>query len=197
MKISKVVDFCAAHSIKGAGKCANKHGHNWTAIIEVESVGGELSDVRGFLADVRDLKQAAFKYDHDDLDKYFDFASTENVAKKIAEDALDEVLKCNPNLHIFVRVHLDETKNNSADAVATNVEYKKLNRTHVTTLENNIQNETTSHRWLGFKGAAQDYESEFKEGQLRKPDLDKEHDEQLEMPAEILFGGAKFQNKGH
>lgn len=120
MQITKEVDFAAAHSIKGAGQCANKHGHNWHAVIEVEHVGGEIADERGFLVDVRDLKNAAYKYDHDDLDKYFEFASTENVATKIAEDGLALCLELNPDAFFFVRVHLDETKNNSADAVATN-----------------------------------------------------------------------------
>lgn len=120
MKITKHVDFAAAHSIAGAGVCANKHGHNWHACIEVEHVDGEITDERYFLADVRDLKDAAHKYDHDDLDKYFEFASTENVAQKIADDALMICLTANPEAQFVVRVHLIETKNNSANAVATN-----------------------------------------------------------------------------
>lgn len=120
MKISKHVDFAAAHSIQGAGACANKHGHNWHALIEVNHIGGEITDERGFLVDVSDVKQAAYKYDHDDLDNYFDFASTENVAQKIADDALLACLAANPDANFIVTVHLDETKNNSADAVADN-----------------------------------------------------------------------------
>jgi len=117
MKIVKKVDFCAAHSIAGAGKCANKHGHNWEAIITVDA-DGDL-DSRGFVADVRDLKQAAYKYDHDDLDKYFEVASTELVCQKIAYDALEVVSKSNPKLK-YIRVHVEliETKNNSAEASA-------------------------------------------------------------------------------
>lgn len=121
MKITKKVDFCAAHSIAGAGKCANKHGHNWEAIIEVDYRG--TLDGRGFIADVADIKQAAFKYDHDDLDKYFESASTENVAQQIAYDTLEIVLaERGPDAgDIFIHVHLVETKNNSADAYATHV----------------------------------------------------------------------------
>jgi 6-pyruvoyl-tetrahydropterin synthase len=119
-ELTKRVMFCAAHSIKGAGKCENKHGHNWEATIKVTLVQGEL-DERGFIVDVGDLKQAAFKYDHDDLDKYFDFASTENVAKKIAEDALEICLQTNPENKYLVDVHLVETENNSATAKADNV----------------------------------------------------------------------------
>lgn len=115
-KITKVVDFAAAHSIKGAGKCENKHGHNWEATIVVTQTGGILTDERGFIADVKDLKTAAFKYDHDDLDKYFEFASTENVALQIAIDALAAVEATNPKIAAKVEVHLVETKNNSADA---------------------------------------------------------------------------------
>lgn len=121
MKITKKVDFCAAHSIAGAGKCANKHGHNWEAVIEVDFRG--VLDTRGFIADVADIKQAAFKYDHDDLDKYFESASTENVAQQIAYDTLEIVLaeRGSDAGDIFIHVHLVETKNNSADAYATHV----------------------------------------------------------------------------
>lgn len=120
-KITKVVDFAAAHSIQGAGKCANKHGHNWEATIVVETVAGNITDERGFIADVADLKTCAFKYDHDDLDKYFEFASTENVANKIAHDALAVVERTNPQLQVYIDVHLVETKNNSADASVDNL----------------------------------------------------------------------------
>lgn len=119
MKITKRVVFCAAHSIAGAGKCANKHGHNWEAHITVES---NVLDDRGFIADVAEIKQAAFKYDHDDLDKYFESASTENVCMQIARDVLDIVLSSNEDAHhgdVHVHVHLIETENNSAHAEIT------------------------------------------------------------------------------
>lgn len=119
-ELTKRVMFCAAHSIKGAGKCENKHGHNWEAHIKVNLVQGEL-DPRGFIVDVGDLKDAAFKYDHDDLDKYFEYASTENVAQKIAADALDICLQTNPANKYVVEVHLIETENNTATARADNV----------------------------------------------------------------------------
>ena len=118
--LTKRVVFCAAHSIKGAGKCENKHGHNWEATIKVTLVDGSL-DHRGFIADVRELKDAAHKYDHDDLDKYFEYPSTEVVAKQIAEDALDVCKGTNPNAKFVVDVTLVETENNSATAQADNV----------------------------------------------------------------------------
>lgn len=115
-EITKRVMFCAAHSIRGAGKCENKHGHNWEATITVAS---NVVDERGFVADVADIKQAAFQYDHDDLDKYFEYASTENVAQKIAEDVLHVVLESQGPVEdrwIKVEVDLVETENNSAVA---------------------------------------------------------------------------------
>ena len=119
-RVHKRVVFCAAHSIKGAGKCENKHGHNWVATIDVAA---NTVDDRGFISDVRDIKQAAHKYDHDDLDKYFDFPSTENVAAKIADDVLEGVLAnlkeyWTPDTYASVKVHLVETENNSATAYA-------------------------------------------------------------------------------
>lgn len=119
LRVTKHVDFCAAHSIKGAGKCANKHGHNWHATITVDQISGEL-DERGFIVDVRDLKDAAFKYDHDDLDKYFEYPSTENVAQTIADDALEICKETNPKAVYIINVQLIETANNSANASASN-----------------------------------------------------------------------------
>lgn len=115
-KIVKHVDFSAAHSIAGAGKCANKHGHNWEATITVEFHG--YLDSRGFIADVAEIKKAAFKYDHDDLDKYFEVASTEHIANKIAEDVFDICSSARSSGSYRVHVHLVETKNNSAEAYA-------------------------------------------------------------------------------
>lgn len=119
MKITKVVDFCAAHSIQGAGKCAKKHGHNWEATIEIDFYGD--LDERGFIVDVADIKKAAFKYDHDDLDLYFETASTENVAQKIADDVANICADSRSSGSYFIHVHLVETKNNSADAYSNSV----------------------------------------------------------------------------
>lgn len=119
-RLTKNVDFCAAHSIKGAGKCERKHGHNWEANIEVEC--NRLNSF-GFIADVAAIKHAAMKYDHDDLDNYFEKPTTEIVCKKIADDALDIVLaehnRLDADLYVTVKVHLVETKNNSADFTVT------------------------------------------------------------------------------
>lgn len=154
MKISKTVDFAAAHSIANAGKCANKHGHNWEANIDVYHVAGEITRPDGFLADVRDIKDAAYKYDHDDLDKYFEYASTENVAQQIADDALAICIDSNPEAMFRVQVHLVETKNNSATAQADNVELNKLN--------DNTANEQAFH-FVGLKGAANNTEPHYTE----------------------------------
>lgn len=116
MKLTKVVEFCAAHHIPRAGKCSNNHGHNWIATIHVEA---DMLDSRGFIADVADIKQAAFKYDHGDLNGWFDSPTTENVAQAIADDVLLICIDSNRATY-RVRVHLQETRNNSAEAQATN-----------------------------------------------------------------------------
>lgn len=118
MEITKRVNFSAAHSIAGAGKCANKHGHNWVAIIKVNC---DTLDSTGFIVDVAKLKKTAFQYDHDDLDNYFEQPTTEIVCQKIANDALEVVLANQPLAKCTVHVHLIETENNSADAIASNV----------------------------------------------------------------------------
>lgn len=124
-KLKKLAEFSAAHSIKGAGKCEKKHGHNWEAIIEID-FHGEL-DYRGFIVDVAEIKKCATKYDHDDLDLYFEYASTEHVAQKIAEDVANLCAVSESSGDYYVHVHLDETKYNSADAyawVVSNVPYE-------------------------------------------------------------------------
>lgn len=113
-KLKKIVEFSAAHSIKGAGKCENKHGHNWEAVITIDFYGH--LDHRGFIVDVADVKKCAFKYDHDDLDKYFEYASTENVAQKIADDVKLLCTDSESTGTFEIHVHLIETKYNSADA---------------------------------------------------------------------------------
>lgn len=116
IRLNKKVDFAAAHSINDAGACANKHGHNWHADITI-SFDGDL-DSRGFVADVAEIKQAAYKYDHDDLDKYFTSASTENVAQKIADDVAEICKNSESRGEYKIAVNLIETKNNSAMARA-------------------------------------------------------------------------------
>lgn len=154
MRITKVVDFAAAHSIAGAGKCANKHGHNWEATIDVEHIDGPITHEAAFLVDVRDLKNAAYKYDHDDLDKYFEWASTENVAQQIADDALALCIEANPEATFYVTVNLIETKNNSAITTASNVEFGTMN----------------GFREVGFEGAANNTDPEYK--RTGEPDKD-------------------------
>lgn len=118
-RITKRVMFCAAHHLPGAGKCENVHGHNWVAEIDVTLLSGDL-DPRGFIVDVADLKKAAFKYDHNDLNIFFDYPSTEVVAQKIADDALG-ICRFNNDKNVYaVVVHLIETENNSAYGQASN-----------------------------------------------------------------------------
>jgi 6-pyruvoyl-tetrahydropterin synthase len=124
MRLQKKVDFCAAHSIQGAGKCANKHGHNWEATITVD-FHGTLNST-GFIVDVAKIKQAAYKYDHDDLDNYFAQPSTENVVAKIANDVLQICLDDESVGDYFVEVHLVETKNNSASATCSAIREQVL-----------------------------------------------------------------------
>jgi 6-pyruvoyl-tetrahydropterin synthase len=122
-RIEKRVQFAAAHHLPGVPKCCNNHGHNWVANITVEQTHGEL-DEHGFIVDVGELKLAAYKYDHNDLNIFFEMPSTENVAQKIADDALAICVKNNPQATFIVSVHLIETENNSATCSATNFSWQ-------------------------------------------------------------------------
>lgn len=87
-KIGKHFDFESAHQLKGSiyGKCQNLHGHRYHLVIEVE---GDV-DKFGWVCDFAELddiarKSVIDKFDHKDLNDFFEVPTVENIAKFIFE----------------------------------------------------------------------------------------------------------------
>jgi 6-pyruvoyltetrahydropterin/6-carboxytetrahydropterin synthase len=103
-----------AHAVKGAGKCARVHGHNYKVSFCVQ--GTEL-DEHHMLIDFREVKHAIEKrYDHRLLNDFPEFnpdkggynPSTERVAQVFFE-RIDELCQAKPNRPTVVWVEVEET----------------------------------------------------------------------------------------
>ncbi|QQR55617.1 6-carboxytetrahydropterin synthase QueD [Candidatus Peregrinibacteria bacterium] len=93
MFVSKEFTFDAAHFLtKYHGKCERLHGHTYRLRVTVEGPVRE----DGMVMDFVDLKKCVKdkvidRYDHQNLNDFFENPSAELVAKKIWEDLLDEL----------------------------------------------------------------------------------------------------------
>lgn len=82
MKITKIFTFDSAHRLSWhKGKCSNLHGHTYKLEVTVEG----LLDENGIVIDFGDLKKIVKKeildkYDHQDLNKFWDNPTAENMA---------------------------------------------------------------------------------------------------------------------
>lgn len=76
--------FDAAHHLPGyPGDCARPHGHTW--LVEVK-ISGKTLQPNMMLVDFRDIKATWKKYDHQDLNDFFEFPTAENIAQTIWAD---------------------------------------------------------------------------------------------------------------
>lgn len=88
MFLSKDFTFDSAHFLtKYHGKCENLHGHTYKLRVTVEGPVGE----DGMVMDFSDLKKLVKekvidRYDHQNLNDFFENPSAELVAMKIWED---------------------------------------------------------------------------------------------------------------
>jgi 6-pyruvoyltetrahydropterin/6-carboxytetrahydropterin synthase len=103
-RVAKKIHFSAAHRLKGLEEghpCKKLHGHNWE--VEVVLQGGKPAN-QAILVDFRELAAAmgiiTTRYDHGDLNQFFDNPTCEEVALAI----LLEVRTQFPDLHVRVRV---------------------------------------------------------------------------------------------
>ena len=88
------IDF--AHTLKGHPKCGQPHGHTSRIIIEVEGdikKGDDLQD--NMIIEFDDMKRICWEtiqqLDHKDLDKIFDFPTSENIATWIFEKLQENI----------------------------------------------------------------------------------------------------------
>jgi len=94
-RIGKHFDFESAHQLKGSiyGKCQNLHGHRYHLVVEVE---GEV-DKFGWVCDFAEIEEIVKehildKFDHRNLNDYFELSTAENIAKHVFEK-LDKELQ--------------------------------------------------------------------------------------------------------
>ncbi len=116
-KIGKHFDFESAHQLHGAiyGKCQNLHGHRYHLVIEVE---GEIDNF-GWVCDFAELEDISRrsvidKFDHRNLNDYFEVPTVENIAKSVFE-ILDGQMKTRS--YKLSRVLLYETPDCYAEIV--------------------------------------------------------------------------------
>lgn len=84
--ISKMYSFEAAHMLpRHPGKCRNMHGHSWRVEVVVT---GSVNPDTGFVLDYDQLDQwvepIIERFDHQLLNCYVQYPSSENIAKHIA-----------------------------------------------------------------------------------------------------------------
>lgn len=104
------------------GKCANPnwHGHNFTLFVTVK---GEISDERGYLIDLKELKVIIRDYviekvDHKNLNLDVDFMKNRMATTEMLCAEIFHQLKTPVEMHEGVFLHsvrLHETENNSAE----------------------------------------------------------------------------------
>ncbi|MFZ1080952.1 MAG: 6-carboxytetrahydropterin synthase [Candidatus Kryptoniota bacterium] len=96
-KIGRKFIFESAHQLNGEiyGRCGNLHGHRYELTIEIE---GEVNQF-GWICDFEELDKIANgilgRFDHQNLNSYFEVPTVENIAKNIFE-TLDEKLNTKP-----------------------------------------------------------------------------------------------------
>jgi 6-pyruvoyltetrahydropterin/6-carboxytetrahydropterin synthase len=91
MLVSKEFTFDSAHFLtKYHGKCENLHGHTYRLRVTVSGPVGE----EGMVVDFKELKalvkeRVIDKYDHQNLNDFFENPTAELIAMKIWEDLKD------------------------------------------------------------------------------------------------------------
>ena len=79
--------FDSAHHLPGHPTCGTPHGHTF----RVETrVSGKSLQPNMMLVDFQDVKGTWKKYDHRDLNAFFEYPTAENIARTIFEE-LDKI----------------------------------------------------------------------------------------------------------
>jgi 6-pyruvoyltetrahydropterin/6-carboxytetrahydropterin synthase len=116
VSVTKLFEFEACHHLPNYdGDCRNMHGHSYK--LEVE-VGGHVDEFSGMVVDFKDLKEVVKvkvldKYDHANLNDFFDMPTAENMVEEIAHQVSAEMLIA--GRRSVVRVRLWETSTSYAE----------------------------------------------------------------------------------
>jgi len=95
MKISKTMTFEACHKLPDEecyGACRNLHGHSYVVEVIIEGSVNE----KGWVMNFKDLKAVMKKciynkYDHSDLNAYFEIPTAELMVNHILNELADEL----------------------------------------------------------------------------------------------------------
>ena len=153
-RVTQRVKFSAAHHIPDHPVYANNHGHNWEALISVDLIQGE-PDKSGYVVTPYSLRSAASQFDNDDLNKHLAIPTAENVAQKIANDALDICIVHNGQNIYIVNVELWETADSSASASASNFAVRFNEDPMMTPLTDQLKDAHDAESAYAFGGNAE------------------------------------------
>lgn len=107
MQVEKLFRFEASHILpRHPGKCSRLHGHSWRVKV---SVFGPVNPATGFVMDFAELKKLVQpiidRFDHQHLNAFVRYPSSENIALHIAYELL-------PHINMRdLRVEVSETEN--------------------------------------------------------------------------------------
>lgn len=119
--ITKSFAFEAAHHLpEHSGKCRNVHGHRWEGTVTISCMERDL--IQGMVMDFADLKNilnllVVEKYDHKDLNQYFETPTCENIASKIFEELEFHLVRGKYGHLLLEQVQLFETPGNSCTVI--------------------------------------------------------------------------------
>lgn len=119
-KVTKRVSICAAHSLPALPpehQCHRVHGHNYTVEI---TLSAQRLDNFGMVLDYNILSQLVKKFDHQNLNDFFEPTTAENFCNVLWDTLEQAVLMqlnrgADPKGHVRIEsVKIMETENNIA-----------------------------------------------------------------------------------
>lgn len=100
------------HLPKHKGKCKNRHGHNWTIHVKLDSLNLSADDM---VMDFGSIKKIIDQYDHTTLNRFMENPTAEIFARKLAvEIALAYHKEHNETWPDGIEIRVEETPNNIA-----------------------------------------------------------------------------------
>jgi 6-pyruvoyltetrahydropterin/6-carboxytetrahydropterin synthase len=83
--LEKKIQVSASHRLPHYdGLCANLHGHNWNITVTCRCKDDELNQ-QGMVIDFSEIKTIVNQLDHDDINKFIENPTAENIARWLAD----------------------------------------------------------------------------------------------------------------
>ena len=87
MKIVTEATISSQHNLPHyLGKCHEQHGHNWRIIVMIQGVPMDKGPHVGMVMDFVLIKNIIMKYDHTNLNKYFENPTAELMCERICQE---------------------------------------------------------------------------------------------------------------